>query len=179
MCLCEKLYFGYCNLFIRNDLLERYLLEMIKTLVGHLQFMVGQKHNMVGHIILPQISPIGQNVRWDFCLVGQFCIWLDIARCWPIILRPVGICLPYGKMCFQPHQWKVFFFRDQITQILLFSGMLVRERSQITFKNETFLKKFCGMCLPYLKIYFQLRLWFFFFRAQMTQLFLFSGMPIW
>ena len=89
MCLCEKLYFGYCNLFIRNDLLERYLLEMIKTLVGHLQFMVGQKHNMVGHIILPQISPIGQNVRWDFCLVGQF---LNLVRYCPMLNHYFKAC---------------------------------------------------------------------------------------
>ena len=24
-CFCKKLYFGYCNLFIRKDLLEKYL----------------------------------------------------------------------------------------------------------------------------------------------------------
>ena len=48
----KNLYFGYCNLFITKDLLERYLLERIKILVGHLQFMVMQRHNLVGHLIL-------------------------------------------------------------------------------------------------------------------------------
>ena len=33
-CCCKKLYFGYCNLFLRKALLERYLLERIKSLVG-------------------------------------------------------------------------------------------------------------------------------------------------
>ena len=73
-CFCKKLYFGYCNLYIRNDLLGRYLLERIKSLVGHLQFMVGQKHNLVGHLILPRVFPIGQNVRCVFRLFGQILI---------------------------------------------------------------------------------------------------------
>ena len=69
-----KLYFVYCKLFIRKDLLERYLLERIKSLLRHLQFMVGQKNNLVGHLILPRIFPVEQNVRCVFCLVGQFLI---------------------------------------------------------------------------------------------------------
>ena len=68
-CFCKKLCFGYF-LFIRKDLFERYLLERVKSLVEHLQFMVGQKHNLVGHLILPQIFPVGQNVRCNFRLVG-------------------------------------------------------------------------------------------------------------
>ena len=71
---CKNLYFGYCNLFIRKDLLQRYLLERIKSLVGYLQFMVEQKHNLVGHLILPRIFPVRQNVRYVFHLVGQFLI---------------------------------------------------------------------------------------------------------
>ena len=58
-CFCRNLYFGYCNLFIRKDLLERHLLERIKSLVRHLQFMVGQKPNLVGHLILPRVFPVG------------------------------------------------------------------------------------------------------------------------
>ena len=65
-CFCKKLYFGYC-LSIRKDLFERYLLERVKSLVEHLQFMVG-------HLILPQIFPVGQNVRCNFRLVGEFFI---------------------------------------------------------------------------------------------------------
>ena len=83
LCVCKfirykyffkKIYFGYCNLFIRKYLLERYLLERIKSLVGHLQFMVGQKHNLVGHLILRPVFPVGQNVRCVFRLVGQILI---------------------------------------------------------------------------------------------------------
>ena len=43
-------------------------------MVGHLQFMVGQKHNLVGHAILPRVFPIGQNVRSAFRLVRQILI---------------------------------------------------------------------------------------------------------
>ena len=71
---CKKLYFRYWNLFIRKDLLERYLLERIKSLVGHVQFMVAQKHNLVRHLILPQVFPVGQNVRRVFRLVRQILI---------------------------------------------------------------------------------------------------------
>ena len=60
--------------FCKKNLLEIYLLERIKSLVIHLQFMVGQKHNLLEHLILPRIFPVGQNVRCVFCLVGQFLI---------------------------------------------------------------------------------------------------------
>ena len=88
-CSFKKLYFGHCNLFIRKNLLERYLLERIKSLVRHLQSMTGQKHNLVEYLILPQVFPIGQNVWCVFCLVGQ-------------ILILVGHCLisdRYFKAC--------------------------------------------------------------------------------
>ena len=40
------LYFEYCNLFImRNQF------SSLKSLGGHLQFIVGQKHNRVGYVI--------------------------------------------------------------------------------------------------------------------------------
>ena len=71
---CKKLYFRYWNLFIRKDLLERYLLERIKSLVGHVQFMVAQKHNLVRHLILPRVFPVRQNVRRVFRLVRQILI---------------------------------------------------------------------------------------------------------
>ena len=71
---CKKFYFGYCNSFIRTDLLQRYLLERIKSLDEYLQFMVEEKQNLVGHLILPQVFPVGQNVRYVFHLVVQFLI---------------------------------------------------------------------------------------------------------
>ena len=52
------------KIFIRKD----------KGLVGHLQFMVGQKHNLVGHLILPQVFSVGRNIRCAFCLVGEILI---------------------------------------------------------------------------------------------------------
>ena len=58
---------------------KRYLSERINSLVGHFQFMVEQKHNLVGHLILPQIFAVGQNVRFVFCLVGQF--WILVGHC--------------------------------------------------------------------------------------------------
>ena len=48
-----------------------------------------------------------------------------------IAMKVLGMCLPYVKMCFQEHQWSVFFFVAEIAQILLSSEMLVLERSKI------------------------------------------------
>ena len=33
--------------------------------------MVGQKHHLVGNLVLPRIFPVGQNVQEVFRLVGQ------------------------------------------------------------------------------------------------------------
>ena len=70
-CFFKKLYTKYFNLFTRKDLLERCLLERIKSLASHLQFVVGQKHNVVGHLILPRVFPVGQNIQCVFRLVVQ------------------------------------------------------------------------------------------------------------
>ena len=67
---CKKFYFGHCNLSTYKDLLERYLPERIKSFVRYLQIMVGQKHTLIGHLILLQIFPS------------------DIVRCPTVILRP-------------------------------------------------------------------------------------------
>ena len=34
--------------------------------------MVGQKHTLVGHLILLLVFPVGQNIRYAFRLVGQY-----------------------------------------------------------------------------------------------------------
>ena len=68
-CLKCTLYYECCNWFITKN-----WFSWIKSLVGHLQFMVRQKHNLVGHLILPQIYPIGQSDWCFFCLVGQLLI---------------------------------------------------------------------------------------------------------
>ena len=78
-------YFEYCNLFIRKD----YFFS-IKSLVGLLQFMVGQKHNLVRHLSLPQNFPVEQNVWCAFHLFGQF---FNLAGDCPMsncYLRPVN-----------------------------------------------------------------------------------------
>ena len=84
------LYFEYCNLFIRKD-----SLSSIKSLTEHLQFMAGQKRNLVGHFILPQIFPIGQNVRCVFHLVGQFLILVGYC---PMSNRYFKACLMEDKI---------------------------------------------------------------------------------
>ena len=66
--------------FIRKDLLERYLVKWIKSLVGHLQIIVR-------NLILPQIFPIGQNVWCVFCLVN-FLFQSDTVPCLIIISKP-------------------------------------------------------------------------------------------
>ena len=89
-CFCKKLYFAYWNLIIRKVLLERYLLERIKSSLRHLQFMVRQKHNLVGHLDSPQIFPVGQNVRCVFRLVGQFLIMVGHS---PMLDRYFKACI--------------------------------------------------------------------------------------
>ena len=83
---CKKLNFGCCNLFIKNNLLERCLLERIKSLVGHLQFMVGQKNNLVRHLILPRVFAVGQNFRCVFRLVGLILILDRYLKAWSSII---------------------------------------------------------------------------------------------
>ena len=46
-------------------------------------------------------------------------------------MEVLGTCLPYVKRYFQVHQWTASLFMAQITQILLFSGMPLLERSKI------------------------------------------------
>ena len=59
-----------------------------------------------------------------------------------IVVEVSSLCLPYVKRYFQAHRWSAFLFMAQITQILLFSGMPVLQRSKITvwewklFKNK-------------------------------------------
>ena len=47
-------------------------------------------------------------------------------------MEVLSLCLPYVKRYFQEHQLSVFFFMNQITQILLFSIMTVLQKSKIT-----------------------------------------------
>ena len=60
-----------------------------------------------------------------------------------ISIKVLGLCLHYAKRYFQEYQWSAFLFMAQITQILLFSGMLLLERLKITvWKQKLFKKKF-------------------------------------
>ena len=47
-------------------------------------------------------------------------------------MEVLGMCLANVKRFFQEHQWSTFFFRAQISQILLFSRVLISNRSKIT-----------------------------------------------
>ena len=60
-------------------------------MLEHLQFMVGQNHNLVGHLIISHIFPFEQNIQCVFYLVDNFWFWLDIGWCPTIILRPAGV----------------------------------------------------------------------------------------
>ena len=44
----------------------------------------------------------------------------------------LGMCLSYVKRYFQEHEFSAFLIVAQITQILLFLGMPILERSNIT-----------------------------------------------
>ena len=64
------------------------------------------------------------------------------------------ICLPYVKRYFQEHQWSAFFFWAQKTQILLFSRMLVSERSNIKVWERHIFQNFsCYGNFRYLSIF--------------------------
>ena len=99
-------------------------------------------------------------------------------------MKVLGLCLYYLKRDFQEHQLSAFFFKAQITQILLVLEKLVLKRSKITvwewqlFKTA-FAVKVLGICLPYVKRYFQEhQLSVFFSMDQITQILLFSEMPL-
>ena len=58
-----------------------------------------------------------------------------------IAVEVLGLCLLYIKRYFQEHQFSGFFFMAEITQILLFSGMPLLERSKIKVWEWQILKK--------------------------------------
>ena len=58
-----------------------------------------------------------------------------------IAVKVLGLCLLYIKRYFLEHQFSGFFFMAQVTQILLFSGMPLLERSKITVWEWQILKK--------------------------------------
>ena len=71
----------------------------------------------------------------------------------------------------------------KITLLFLFSAMPLLGRPKISLRTANFQKKIATevsrLCLPYLKMYFEeQQLSAFFFMAQITQIFLFSGMPL-
>ena len=49
-----------------------------------------------------------------------------------IAMEVLGLCLPYIKRYFQEHQLSVFFFMVQTTQILMFLGKPILQRSKTT-----------------------------------------------
>ena len=56
------------------EFVRKIFLEKIKSSLRHLQFMVRQKYNLLGHLVLPRIFPVGQNIRCVLRFVGQFFI---------------------------------------------------------------------------------------------------------
>ena len=53
------------------------------------------------------------------------------------------MCLLYVKKFFQPHQWRLFFFRPQNARILLFLVKLVWERKGHSDRSKHFQNFFC------------------------------------
>ena len=91
-------------------------------------------------------------------------------------MEVLRMCLPYVKRYCQRHQWNTFFFRAQITQILLFSRMSVLERSNNTvWDQHLFTKLLCYGGFRYLstlgkEVFSGVSVNFFFFRAQISQI---------
>ena len=96
-------------------------------------------------------------------------------------MKVSGICLSYVERYFQAEQWKSFFFRAQITLILLLLRMLVSQRSQ---RSEIFSRifsamEFLSMCVPLSNKVIPKHQWnAFFFRAQISQILLFFRMLV-
>ena len=85
------------------------------------------------------------------------------------------------KKVFLKHKWSAFLFMAHITQILLFSGMLLLERSKIIVWQRHLFKKNCYGSFRYVSTYvkrcFQEHQWAAsLFIAQITQILLLSGM---
>ena len=60
-----------------------------------------------------------------------------------IVMEVLGLHLPYIKRYFQKHQLSASYFLAQVTQILLFSGILLLERSKITVRERHLFKINC------------------------------------
>ena len=154
---CKKLYFGCCNFFIRKDLLESYLLEKIKSLVGYIKFVVGQKHDLVGHLILPRVFPVRQNVWCVFRLVGQILIlvghclmsdcYFKTCLLWSGTSRPKydhkgtssGRWLPAGKKRYLSFLNKIFVFEKNSFKVKILKTFKIFSDRHI--KTCQFLKR--------------------------------------
>ena len=119
-------------------------------MVGHLQFMVEQKLNLVWHLILPWVFPVGQNVRCVFRLIEQ--ILILVGHC-PMSDRYFKACfkcltfnrtsnrtsaflhllLPWKSRILKlPIFWSIFEVCDVSSSVLVFLS---------PFKNECFLSR--------------------------------------
>ena len=83
----------------------------------------------------------------------------------------LGMCLPYVKSYFQPHQENLLF-KGQITQILLF--LLMR-----LWKRYLWERFFSATEVLGKGIFSGTRNMLFFFRGKIIQICLFSVMPVW
>ena len=89
------------------------------------------------------------------------------------------MCLSYVERYFQAEQWKSFFFRAQITLILLFWECLFHRDQRWRFERYSVSRifsalEFVSMCVPLSKKIFPKHQWnAFFFRAQISQILLF------
>ena len=100
-------------------------------------------------------------------------------------MEVLSLGLPFVKWYFEEHHLCAFLFMAEITEILLFSGMPLLERSKTTvwerhlFKKKKNTMEDSSLCLLYVKTYFEeQQLSAFFFIAQIIEIFLFSGMPL-
>ena len=65
-------------------------------------------------------------------------------------MKFLGRCVPYVKRYSQEPQWSAFLFMAQITQILLYLGMPLLEKSKITVWYRHLFKKNCFWSFRYL-----------------------------
>ena len=100
-----------------------------------------------------------------------------------IAMKVLGMYLPYVKRYF--YFIYIFFYESINSDSVVFQNDSFAEIKDHSWRTTPFQEKkksvkVLGLCLPYVKRYFQEhQLYVFFCMAQTNQILLFSGMPVW
>ena len=123
--------------------------------------MGGQEHYLFGHLVLPRVFPVGQNVRCVFILVGQF--FILVGHC-PMSNRYFKACT-----CFDVKYvigiLSVFVILLGRCMICTFNDVVrcfkITEPSYTTFKTKFQQKKYCELIKEPVETFFILKCYWF------------------